>query len=36
MVIFIGSDEIVGGMMIEVKECGLKIFNDLVIIGFDD
>lgn len=34
--IFTGSDEIAGGMMIEAKECDLKIPNDLAIIGFDD
>ncbi|MED4238271.1 LacI family DNA-binding transcriptional regulator [Priestia megaterium] len=34
--IFTGSDEIAGGMMIEAKECGLKVPNDLAIIGFDD
>ncbi|MGG2087110.1 LacI family DNA-binding transcriptional regulator [Priestia aryabhattai] len=34
--IFTGSDEIAGGMMIEAKESGLKIPNDLAIIGFDD
>ncbi|MBU8851514.1 LacI family transcriptional regulator [Priestia megaterium] len=34
--IFTGSDEIAGGMMIEAKESGLSIPNDLAIIGFDD
>lgn len=34
--IFTGSDEIAGGIMIEAKEQGLKIPNDLAIIGFDD
>ncbi|WP_243549763.1 LacI family DNA-binding transcriptional regulator [Priestia megaterium] len=34
--IFTGSDEIAGGTMIEAKESGLSIPNDLAIIGFDD
>ncbi|MDY0943251.1 LacI family DNA-binding transcriptional regulator [Priestia megaterium] len=34
--IFTGSDEIAGGMMIEAKESGIRIPNDLAIIGFDD
>lgn len=34
--IFTGSDEIASGIMIEAKELGLTIPNDLAIIGFDD
>ncbi|MED4227997.1 LacI family DNA-binding transcriptional regulator [Neobacillus cucumis] len=34
--IFTGSDEIAGGLLIEAKEHGLNIPNDIAIIGFDD
>ncbi|GLC90341.1 LacI family DNA-binding transcriptional regulator [Lysinibacillus piscis] len=34
--IFTGSDEIAAGMMIEAKKHGLKIPEDMAIIGFDD
>jgi LacI family transcriptional regulator len=34
--VFTGSDEIAGGMMIEAKEHGLIIPDDIAIIGFDD
>jgi LacI family transcriptional regulator len=34
--IFTGSDEVAGGVMIEAKERGLTIPNDLAILGFDD
>lgn len=34
--IFTGSDEIAGGMMMEAKEQGLTIPDDLAIMGFDD
>jgi DNA-binding LacI/PurR family transcriptional regulator len=34
--IFTGSDQVAGGMIIEAKEHGLTIPEDLAIIGFDD
>ncbi|RBW68812.1 LacI family DNA-binding transcriptional regulator [Bacillus taeanensis] len=34
--VFTGSDEIASGMMMEAKEHGITIPNDLAIIGFDD
>lgn len=34
--IFTGSDEIAAGMMVEAKKHGLKIPEDIAIIGFDD
>lgn len=34
--VFTGSDEVAGGMMIEAKEHGLTIPDDIAIIGFDD
>jgi LacI family transcriptional regulator len=34
--VFTGSDEIAGGLMSEAIECGLKIPDDLAILGFDD
>ncbi len=34
--VFTGSDEIAGGIMIEAKEHGLIVPDDIAIIGFDD
>ena len=34
--VFTGSDEIAGGMMIEAKGHGLRVPDDIAIIGFDD
>ncbi|WP_100407649.1 LacI family DNA-binding transcriptional regulator [Bacillus solitudinis] len=34
--IFTGSDEVAGGILVELKSNGFKIPNDMAIIGFDD
>ncbi|ARK28827.1 LacI family DNA-binding transcriptional regulator [Halalkalibacter krulwichiae] len=34
--IFTGSDEVAGGIILEAKDHGLTIPNDLAVIGFDD
>nr|WP_306301384.1 substrate-binding domain-containing protein [Thalassobacillus sp. C254] len=34
--IFTGSDEVAGGIILEAKERGLTIPDDLAVIGFDD
>lgn len=34
--VFTGSDEIAGGVMVKAKEKGLRIPEDIAIIGFDD
>ncbi|ALC83597.1 MULTISPECIES: LacI family DNA-binding transcriptional regulator [Bacillus] len=34
--VFTGSDEIAGGIMMEAIECGLRIPDDIAVMGFDD